>query len=59
MARISQQLPDFDITCDVENNPEIILMMAEDDEDVDSTVSLWLAGQAITKPRNSHYDDTH
>lgn len=58
MATIMQQLPEHDVSCDVSQNPELILMAAEGDEDAcDSTTSLWLAGQAVTKPKHSNYDN--
>jgi hypothetical protein len=57
MSRIAVALPEFDITHDVSRNPEIILMMAEDDAaECDATESTWLAAQAVTKPKSSNYD---
>lgn len=53
--RIMNQLPEHDVSCDCRFNPEIMLMMAEQDEaECDETISLWLAGQAVTQPKHSN-----
>lgn len=55
--RIMNQLPEHDVSCDCSLNPEILLMMAEQDESTcDETESLWMAGKAITTPKHSNYD---
>ena len=57
MARISVGLPDFDITIDVSTNPENLLMQAQgDDDQVDVSLSIWLSGNAVTKPKHSNYE---
>ena len=57
MARISVGIPDQDITFDVSNNPEFLLMQAQgDDDQVDIDASIWLAGKAVTKPKHSNYE---
>ena len=39
---------------DCSTNPEILLLMAEqDDADCDALESQWLAGQAVTQPKHS------
>lgn len=40
---------------DCANNPEILLLMAEQDNaDCDALESQWLAGQAVTQPKHSN-----
>jgi hypothetical protein len=53
MAQVMQQMPDYDIAIyDCSTNPEILLLMAEQDEaECDAVESTWLAGLAITKPQ--------
>lgn len=45
----------FDVNAyDCANNPEILLLMAEqDDADCDALESQWLAGLAVTQPKHS------
>jgi len=58
MAKLVYAMPNFDITWDVDNNPEILLMMAEqDDAECDATESRWRAEKAVTKPKHSNYDN--
>lgn len=39
---------------DVSNNPELIMIVAQGDREFcDEVISLWMAGQAVTKPRHS------
>ena len=41
---------------DVSNNPEIILMRQQDDEqECDIEESMWYAGTAVTKPKSHDY----
>ncbi len=53
MSRISVALAEDYDTFDVSNNPEILLMLSQGDDEIDETTSLWLAGQSVTKPKNS------
>ncbi len=56
--RIMNQLPEYDVSCDCSTNPELLLMAAEQDEDTyGSAESQWLAGQAVTTPKHSNYDN--
>lgn len=58
MTKLVHAMPSFDITWDVNNNPEILLMTAEqDDAECDAVESLWRAGKAVTKPKHSNYDN--
>ena len=49
---------DLDIP-DCTANPELILQLAEDGDNwsCDETEQLWLAGQHVTHPPHSHYND--
>lgn len=55
MAQIMFQMPDYDIAVyDCSTNPEILLLMAEEDEaECDAIESTWLAGRAVTKPQST------
>jgi hypothetical protein len=55
MARISVGLPEFDITSCVSSNPEILLMLAEGDDEEDVAESMWLSGQAVKQVQNPDY----
>ena len=50
---------DFEDGTDCDSNPELTLMLKQeqgnDDGMADQTISLWLAGQAVTKPKHSDY----
>jgi hypothetical protein len=53
MALVMHPMPDYDIAIyDCSTNPEILLLMAEQDEaECDAVESTWLAGLAVTKPQ--------
>lgn len=53
MARIAVAFPEHDITSDVSHNPEVLLMLAQGDDEADSSLSYWLAGQNVTQPKSS------
>lgn len=54
MAKIIVAMPTRDITFCVSSNPEIILMRKQGDDCLDVTTSYWMAGQAVTQPKNSN-----
>ncbi|MDL2342418.1 MAG: hypothetical protein QFB87_05065 [Patescibacteria group bacterium] len=54
MAFLNYQELDIN-AMDCTTNPEILLLMAEQDEaECDATESRWLAGQAVTPPKQSN-----
>lgn len=57
MAQIMYQMPDHDLAAyDCATNPEILLLMAQQDEaECDELESTWLAGNAVTKPQSIDY----
>jgi len=57
MAKIEVWLINIDILSDVTSNPEVILMLMQQDDEADVALSYWLSGQSVTKPKNSHYDE--
>jgi len=43
-----------DNTPDTSTNPELLMIIAQGDREFcDEVISLWMAGQAVTKPRHS------
>ncbi len=41
-------------TPDMSTNPELLMIVAQGDKEFcDEVISLWLAGQAVTRPRHS------
>jgi hypothetical protein len=54
MARISYALTEFNEGFNCEDNPEIILMRRQGDEqECDVEISAWHAGTAVTQPKST------
>lgn len=58
MASKYVALPSYHEGSDVSTNPEIIMMMQEgdDDDEADVSESIWLAGNNVTKPKQTNYE---
>lgn len=56
MARVKFQLPDFEISFDVTQDPLHILLTAEDDDaEADAYEAELIAGTAVTTVKSSNY----
>ena len=55
MAFIMRQMPEHDITCCMDTNPELILMRMQGDEaEAEIEESQWLSGTYATPPKSSN-----